>query len=75
MREISYVIAFFSAVSLLAAAAAWWKVVSETEEEPTAGRVGIHSQRVKSAAKLTAIAFGLSGAAALVAVVGFFVRF
>jgi hypothetical protein len=74
MREISYVIAFFGAISLLAAAAGWWKVVSETEEEPTAGRVGIHSQRVKSAAKLTAIAFALSGLAALVAVVGFFVR-
>ena len=75
MREISYVIAFFGAVSLLAAAAAWWKVVSETEEEPIAGRVGVHSQRVKSAARVTAIALALSGLAAIVAVVGWFVRF
>ena len=74
MRELSYVIAFFGAISLLAAAAAWWKVVSETEEEPTAGRVEIHSQRVKSAARATAIAFALSGIAAIVAVVSWFMR-
>lgn len=74
MREVSYVIAFFGALVLLAAAAAWWKVVSETEEEPTAGRVGIHSQRVKSAARATAIAFALSGVAAIVAVVDWFIR-
>lgn len=74
MRELSYVIAFFGAVVLLAAAAAWWKVVSETEEEPTAGRVGVHSQRVKAAARVTAIAFALSGAAAIVAVVDWFIR-
>jgi len=74
MREISYVIAFFAALVLLAAAAAWWKVVSETEEEPTAGRVGVHSQRVKGAARATAIAFVLSGLAAIVAVVDWFIR-
>ena len=74
MRSLSYVIALFSAFFLLAAAAAWWKVVNETEEEPTAGRVGVHSRRVKSAALATAIAFGLSGVAALLAVVDWFMR-
>lgn len=74
MREISYVVAFFGAVSLLASAAAWWTVVSETEEEPTGGRVGIHLHRVKSAATLTAIAFGLSGVAAVLAIVGWLAK-
>ena len=74
MRELSYIVAFFSALVLLAAAAAWWKVVSETEEEPTAGRVGVHSKRVKAAARATAIAFALSGLAALLAVIDWFLR-
>ena len=74
MREASYVVAFFSALVLLAAAIAWWKVVSETEEEPTAGRVGVHSKRVKAAARATAIAFALSGIAAILAVVDWFMR-
>ena len=74
MREASYVIAFFSALVLLAAAVSWWKVVSEPEPEPTAGRVGVHSKRVKDAARATAIAFALSGIAAIVAVVDWFVR-
>ena len=73
MREVSYVVAFFGALFLLAAAAAWWKVVSETEEESAVGRPG-HSQRVKSAARATAIAFALSGIAAIVAVVDWFMR-
>lgn len=74
MRVVSYVIAFVGGLVLLAAAAAWWKVVSETEEEPTAGRVGVHSERVKAAARVTAIAFALSGVAAIVAVVDWFMR-
>ena len=74
MREASYVIAFFGGLVLLAAAWAWWQVVSETEEEPTEGRVGVHSKRVKGAARATAIAFALSGIAAIVAVVDWFMR-
>ena len=71
MREMSYVIAFFGAPPCSGRGLVEG---CETEEEPIAGRVGIHSQRVKSAAKLTAIAFALSGLAAIVAVLGFFVR-
>lgn len=74
MRDISLVVAFLAALTLLAAAAAWWKVVSEPEQEPSEGRVGIDSQRVKSAAKATAIAFCLSGVAAILAVLDWFVR-
>ena len=74
MRETSYVVAFFGALVLLAAAWAWWKVVSEAEEEPTEGRVGVHSKRVKDAARATAIAFALSGIAAILAVAARFLR-
>ena len=74
MRELSYVAAFFSALFLLAAAAAWWKVVREPEHEPMEGRVGIDSHRVKEAAKATAIAFCLSGVAAILAVLDWFIR-
>ncbi len=74
MRELSYVVALFSGLFLLVAAAAWWKVVSEPEQEATEGRTGIDSRRVKSAARMTAVAFALSGVAALLAVVGWFLR-
>ena len=74
MREASYVVAFFGALVLLVAAWDWWKVVSEPEDEPTAGRVGVHSKRVKDAARATAIAFALSGIAAILAVADWFMR-
>lgn len=71
---LSYLIALCGALFLLAAAGAWWKVVSEPEEESTKGRVGVDSRRVKAAARITAIAFVLSGLAAIVAVIDWFVR-
>ena len=74
MREISYVVAFFSAILLLAAAGAWWKVVREPEQDSTGERVGIDPHSVKSAAKATAIAFCLSGLAAILAVFDWFLR-
>ena len=74
MRAISLVFVLFAALTLLAAAAAWWKVVSEPEQEPTEGRSGIDSQRVKAAAKATAIGFCLSGVAAILAVLDWFLR-
>ena len=59
---------------LIAAAAAWWKVVKEPEQEPTAGRIGVDSRRVKAAARITAVAFVLSGVAAIIAVLDWVTR-
>ena len=74
MREISYILALLAGVFLIAAAISWWRVVREPEQEATEGRVGIDSRRVKSAGKTTAIAFALSGLAAIVAVVSWSIR-
>lgn len=74
MRALGILVALCGALFLIAAAGAWWKVVSEPEQEPTAGRVGVDSKRVKSAARFTAIAFVLSGLAAIIAVLDWFVR-
>ena len=74
MRELSYIIALMGGLVLLVAAAAWWKVVREPEPESKEGRDGLDSRRVKAAARTTAIAFALSGLAAIVAVVDWFMR-
>lgn len=74
MRELSYIVALLGGLVLLAAAAAWWKVVSEPETESKEGRDGLDSKRVKAAARITAAAFALSGIAAIVAVVDWFMR-
>lgn len=74
MRTLGNIIALCGALALIAAAAAWWKVVSEPEDEPAAGRVGVDSRRVKAAARITAAAFLLSGLAAIVAVLDWAVR-
>jgi hypothetical protein len=75
MLKVAFVAAFLGGLFLLVAAAARWKVVSEPEQEPTAGRIGIDSRRVKSAARVTAIAFGLSAVAAISAVLDGFFKF
>ena len=74
MRELSYVTALLGGLLLLAAAVAWWRVVREPEQEPTEGRIGIDSRRVKDAARMTAAAFAVSGIAAILAVVDWFGR-
>ncbi len=74
MRDMSHVVALFGGIFLLAAAVAWWRVVREPEQEAITGRIGIHSKRVKAAARTTAIAFALSGVAAILALVDWFVR-
>ena len=74
MRIVSNLLALCGALFLIAAAAAWWKVVSEPEEEPTKGRDGVDSKRVKAAARITAVAFLLSGLAAIVAVLDWAIR-
>ena len=68
MRLLSNLLALCGALFLIAAAWAWWKVVNQPEDEPTAGRDGVDSRRVKAAAKITALAFVLSGLAAILAV-------
>ena len=74
MRALSNLLALFSALFLIGAAAAWWKVVNEPEAEPTAGRTGVDSRRVKAAARITAVAFVLSGLAAILAVLDWAIR-
>jgi hypothetical protein len=74
MREISYAVAFVAALFLIAAAIAWWRVITEPEQEAIEGRVEFDSLRVRAAARATALALGISGVAALVAVIGWFVR-
>jgi hypothetical protein len=74
MRTLSYLVALCGALFLIAAAGAWWKVVSEPEQESVVGRDGVDSRRVKAAARMTAVAFVLSGLAAIIAVLDWFTR-
>ena len=74
MRVLSSLVALCGALFLIAAAVAWWKVVNEPEQEPTAGRVGVDSKRVKAAARITAVAFVLSGLAAIIAILDWATR-
>ena len=74
MRVLSSLVALCGALFLIAAAVAWWKVVNEAEQEPTAGRIGVDSQRVKAAARITAVAFVLSGLAAIIAILDWATR-
>ena len=74
MRVISSLVALCGALFLIAAAVAWWKVVNEPEQEPTAGRVVVDSKRVKAAARITAVAFVLSGVAAILALLDWATR-
>ena len=74
MRALSNILALCGALTLIAAAYAWWRVVNEPEPEPTAGRDGVDSQRVKAAARMTAAAFLVSGLAAIVAVLDWAIR-
>ena len=73
MREVSYVVALVGGLFLLAAAAVWWRVYSETREA-RARAAGIDTGLFRSAAMLTSVAFGISGLAAVLAVVSWFIR-
>ena len=73
MREISYVVALFGGLFLLAAGAAWWRVYSSAREA-RAREAGIDTRLFGSAAMLTAMAFGLTGIAAILAVAGWFTQ-
>jgi hypothetical protein len=75
MLTMVYLFAFFGAVSLLVAAASWWKIARTPEkEEDVPGHPLLDSQRVRTAALMTAVAFCLSGVAAILAIIDLFVR-
>ena len=63
MQVIVYVVAFLTALFLIASAVAWWRIYRDPREDLTVG--GAESARLKPAARLTAISLGLSGLAAL----------
>lgn len=73
MREVSYVVGLLGGLFLLTAAAAWWRVYTKTSEAE-AREAGIDTRLFRSAAMLTSIAFGVSGLAAILAVVSWFLR-
>lgn len=73
MTELSYVLALLGGLFLLAAAAVWWRVYREASEAE-ARAAGIDSRLMGSAAMLTSIAFGLSGVAAILAIVGWIAK-
>ena len=74
MRDISYVVAFFAALFLFTAAAAWWKIYRDPKDDLTVGGTQLDPKRMRSAARITAGAFGLCGLAAFLAVLDWFLR-
>lgn len=73
VREFSYIVGLAGGVFLIAAAAVWWRVYSETAEAEARAE-GVETRLLRSAAMLTALALGVSGLAAILAVVGWFLR-
>ena len=75
MRYLSYVIAICAALVLLAAAGAWLKIQRNPKNDLTAGGGGKPAtNRLKWASGLVAVALGLSGLAAIVAVIAWTLR-
>jgi hypothetical protein len=74
MRDASYIVAFFGGLFLIAAAAAWWRIVREHEKRSSSAQIVLDFRRLKSASIATVIAFGLCGVAAILAVLGWFLR-
>jgi hypothetical protein len=72
MLLIINVLAFFGAVALAAAAVAWWKVVRYPSHGASQERADLDFRRVESAARITAIAFGLCALAAMVGIADWF---
>ncbi|HVH49757.1 MAG TPA: hypothetical protein VM760_07750 [Sphingomicrobium sp.] len=73
MREVSYVVALLGGLCLIAAASVWWRVYSKTSEAKARAE-GIDTRLFRSAAVLTSVALGVSGLAAILAVVSWFLR-
>ncbi len=70
MQLIVYIIAFLGALFLMLSAVAWWRIYRDPRDDLAVD--GPESARVKPAAMLTAISLGLSGLAALAAVIQWF---
>ena len=70
MQLIVYVVAFLGALFLIASALAWWRIYRDPRGDLTVGAVD--SSRLAPAARLTAISLGLSGLAALGAIIEWF---
>ena len=70
MQVIVYVVAFVAALFLIASAVAWWRIYRDPRDDLTVG--GPDSARLKPAARLTAISLGLSGLAAIGAIIEWF---
>ena len=73
MREISYIVGLFGGLILIAAAAVWWRVYTEAREAK-ARASGTDTRLFSSAAMLTSLAFAVTGAAAILAVISWFNR-
>ena len=73
MRELSDLVALVGGLFLIAAAAVWWRVYSNADEADSR-EAGIDTRLLRSAAMLTSLAFGITGLAAILAVVSWFLR-
>ena len=69
MVQLSYALALLGGLVLIAAAAVWWRVYTEAKEARDRA-AGIDSRLMGSAAMLTSLAFGISGVAAVIAILG-----
>jgi hypothetical protein len=75
MFELSYVVAVLAALVLLAAGVAWFKIVRNPKNDLTLGGGGKpDTKRLKRASRLIAVAVGLCGLAAFLAIVGWVLR-
>ena len=74
VREISYLVASLGGISLLVAVAIWWKILSEGTFQSSAAKRAIGLKRLDVATIAISLAFALSGAAASIAAVGWFLR-
>ncbi|MDQ3247200.1 MAG: hypothetical protein M3Q52_10000 [Pseudomonadota bacterium] len=74
MRETSYVIAVIGIIVLIGAAFAWRKVIRGSSTGSTDGDIGVGSRGVRSASIALTVALAICGLAAVVAIVGFFLR-
>lgn len=70
MHVIVYIVAFLGALFLIASGWAWWRIYRNPQDDLTIG--GLESVRLKTAAMLTGISLGLSGLAALGAIIAWF---